>query len=51
MQHHKYSLTEIESMIPWEKEIYVSQLINYIQTENEKIRDRMAQRDMKRGMR
>lgn len=38
-------------MIPWEKEIYVSQLINYIQTENEKIRDRMAQRDMKRGMR
>ncbi len=51
IQHHKYSLTEIESMIPWEKEIYVSQLINYIQTENEKIRDRMAQRDMKRGMR
>mgnify|MGYP003650652146 CR=1 FL=1 len=51
MQHHKYSLTEIESMIPWEKEIYVSQLINYIQTENEKIRDRMAQRNMKRGMR
>ena len=23
MQHHKYSLTELENMIPWEREIYV----------------------------
>jgi hypothetical protein len=38
-------------MIPWEKEIYIAQLVGYIQTENEKIRDRMAQRNMKRGMR
>ena len=26
MQHHKYSLTELENMIPWEREIYVSLL-------------------------
>ena len=36
MQHHKYSLTEIEAMIPWERDVYVSLLINYIKEENER---------------
>ena len=36
MQHHKYSLTELESMIPWERDIYVQMLVNYIKEENEK---------------
>ena len=36
MQHHKYSLTELEAMIPWERDVYVSLLINYIKEENEK---------------
>ena len=40
MQHHKYSLTELESMIPWEKDIYVQMLINHIKEENEKKRQR-----------
>lgn len=30
MQHHKYSLNEIDGMIPWEKEVYVNMLINFI---------------------
>jgi hypothetical protein len=34
MQHHKYSLTEIENMIPWEREIYVSMLIDHLEKEN-----------------
>jgi hypothetical protein len=34
MQHHKYSLTELENMIPWEKEIYLSLLQQYIEEEN-----------------
>ncbi len=34
MQHHKYSLTELENMIPWEREIYVSLLEQYIEEEN-----------------
>ena len=38
MQHHKYSLTEIEAMIPWERDIYVSLLIRYIKEENERKR-------------
>lgn len=37
MQHHKYSLTEIESMIPWERDIYVSLLKNYVEEENKRI--------------
>ena len=38
MHHHKYSLTEIENMMPWEREIYVSLLIDYIKQENEKLK-------------
>ena len=34
MQHHKYSLTELENMIPWEREVYVSLLQQYIEEEN-----------------
>ena len=30
MQHHKYSLTELENMIPWEREIYIGLLVQYI---------------------
>lgn len=36
MQHHKYSLSEIENMIPWERDIYVSLLVNYIKEENDR---------------
>lgn len=38
MQHHKYSLTELENMIPWERQIYVALLQQYIEEENIKIR-------------
>jgi len=38
MQHHKYSISEIENMIPWERDIYVNMLSNYIKEENEKRR-------------
>ena len=34
MQHHKYSLTELENMIPWERETYLSLLEQYIEEEN-----------------
>ena len=33
MQYHKYSLTEIENMIPFERDIYVALLKNYLETE------------------
>ena len=38
MQYHKYSLTELDNMIPWEREIYLSLLKNHIKEENDKIK-------------
>ena len=35
MQHHNYSLAELENMIPWEREIYIGLLVNHIKEENE----------------
>lgn len=37
MQHHKYSLTELDNMVPWEREIYVSLLMDHVKKENEKL--------------
>ena len=37
MKHHNYSLTELEEMIPWEREIYVTLLLEWIEQENERI--------------
>jgi len=36
MQHHKYSYTDLENMLPWERAIYVQLLITHIKEENEK---------------
>tara|TARA_B100001778_G_scaffold241398_1_gene201705 strand:- start:55 stop:204 length:150 start_codon:yes stop_codon:yes gene_type:complete len=36
MQHHKYSLAELEGMLPWEREIYINLLVEFIKEENEK---------------
>ena len=40
MQHHKYSLTELENMIPWEREIYVDMLVEFIKEEKKKQKER-----------
>ena len=37
MQHHNYSLTELEEMIPWEREIYIGLLMQYLKEEKERI--------------
>jgi hypothetical protein len=37
MQHHKYSLTELEEMLPWERNIYLGLLIQYLEEEKERI--------------
>ena len=34
MQYHKYSLTEIENIMPWERDIYLTLLQQYIESEN-----------------
>ena len=44
MQHHKYSLTELENMLPFEREIYIQLLIQHIKEENDRLRDQQNQR-------
>ncbi len=41
MQHHKWSLTDIENLIPWEKEIYVNYLLKYL--EKQKLEAKQAE--------
>ena len=42
MQHHKYSLTELNDMLPYEREIYSTLLKNWIDEENERIKTEEA---------
>ena len=44
MQHHKYSLTELEEMLPWERQVYIDMLINYLEEENEKLKNQQRRR-------
>ena len=37
VQYHKWSLTELENMMPWEREIYVGLLIEHIEKEKEEM--------------
>ena len=38
IQHHGWSLTELDNMIPYERQVYVSLLQNWVKEENERIR-------------
>jgi len=38
IQHHRWSLSELNEMMPWEREIYVSLLSDWIKEENERIK-------------
>jgi hypothetical protein len=44
MQHHKYSLTELENLIPWEKDIYVNMLMRYLEEESERLKSMKNQK-------
>ena len=44
MQHHKYSLTELDNMMPWEREIYVGLLSEWVKEENDRIEKENAKR-------
>jgi len=44
IQHHKWSLTEIEDMLPYERDIYMSMLRNWVEEENEKIKQQNQSR-------
>jgi hypothetical protein len=43
MQHHNYSLGDLENMMPWEREIYLDMLVTWIKEQNEKQKQREAE--------
>lgn len=40
MQHHKYSIEELENMIPFEREVYIGMLMNFLEEEKIRIQER-----------
>ena len=36
MHHYYYSLTEIDQMIPWEREIYLDMLLNHLKEQEQR---------------
>ncbi len=44
MQHHNYSLSDIENMMPWEREIYLDMLITHLKEEKQKQEERNRNR-------
>jgi hypothetical protein len=44
MQHYNYSLSELDDMMPWEREIYVSMLKQHVEEENERMKERQKRR-------
>ena len=42
MQHHNYILSDIENMMPWEREVYVQMLIEHIKEENKRREEEQA---------
>lgn len=51
MQHHKYSLSDIENLMPWEKFIYVDMLKQYIKHQEDLARDQAAQQKAQSNIR
>jgi hypothetical protein len=43
LHHHKWSYSDLENMIPWEKEYYVSKLMGYLREEQERYKQQQAQ--------
>ena len=43
VQHHKWNLTELEDMLPYERDIYVAMLQNWVAEENERIKQQNQQ--------
>jgi len=39
-QHHKYSITEIENLIPYERDLYVDMLVSYLEEQKQELENR-----------
>jgi hypothetical protein len=48
MQHHKYSLSDLENLIPFERDIYVNLLVAWIEKENARVEQENMQMKMRK---
>jgi hypothetical protein len=39
MQHHNYSMSDLDEMLPWEHQVYVDMLLGYLEDERQKAKD------------
>lgn len=39
MENHNYSLSDLENMMPWEREVYVALLVNYLKEKEQQMRE------------
>jgi hypothetical protein len=44
MHHHDYSLTELDSLIPWEKDVYITLLIQELEREKLRLQQEVNRR-------
>jgi len=40
MHHHKWDIQYIENLMPWEKEVYVQMLIQFLKEEERRAKER-----------
>ena len=38
MEHHNYSLSDLENMMPWEREVYVALLMNHMKEQEQQMK-------------
>jgi hypothetical protein len=48
VQHHKYSLADIENMMPFEREIYLMMLSQHVTEENQLLQEQQAAQGRRR---
>ena len=48
MQHHKYSLSDLENLIPFERDVYIALLVQWIEKENARIEQENMQMKMRK---
>ena len=47
MQYHHYSLTELENMIPWERDTYIGMVNSWVKEESDKIKQKQVEQETK----
>tara|TARA_B100001250_G_scaffold169673_1_gene146117 strand:- start:8893 stop:9030 length:138 start_codon:yes stop_codon:yes gene_type:complete len=44
MHHHKWNIEYIDNLMPWEKEVYVQMLVNFLEEEEKRMKEQQKNR-------